>query len=60
MRALMSSLGSWQKGRDSFLGSSRNQMEGTSLVVQWLRICLPMQGAWIRYGELRSHLPQDN
>ena len=20
---------------------------GTSLVVQWLRICLPMQGTWI-------------
>ena len=21
---------------------------GTSLVVQWLRICLPMQGTWVR------------
>ena len=26
---------------------------------QWLRICLPMQGAWIQslVGELRSHMP---
>ena len=30
----------------------------TSLVVQWLRICLPMQGTWARswVGELRSHI----
>ena len=34
--------------------------EGTSLVVQWLRICLPMQGTQVRslFGELRSHMPQ--
>ena len=25
---------------------NKNQGEGTSLVVHWLRICLPMQGAW--------------
>ena len=26
---------------------------------QWLRLCLPMQGAWIQslVGELRSHMP---
>ena len=32
---------------------------GTSLVVQWLRICLPMQGTRVRslVGELRSHMP---
>ena len=34
--------------------------QGTSLVVQWLRICLAMQGTWIwsLVGELRSHMPQ--
>ena len=25
-----------------------NIYAGTSLVVQWLRICLPMQGTWVR------------
>ena len=25
----------------------RNETQGTSLVVQWLRICLPTQGTWI-------------
>ena len=37
-------------------------MIGTSLVVQWLRIHLPMQGTWVRslIGELRSHMPQGN
>ena len=31
----------------------------TSLVAQWLRLCLPMQGVWVRslVGELRSHMP---
>ena len=31
---------------------------GTSLVVQWLRICLAMQGAQVQslVGELRSHM----
>ena len=24
------------------------QREGASLVAQWLRICLPMQGTWVR------------
>ena len=30
----------------------------TSLVVQWLRICLPMQGMWVWFlvGEMRSHM----
>ena len=37
---------------------SRHQL-GTSLVDQWLRICLPRQGTWVRslVRELRSHLP---
>ena len=32
---------------------------GTSLVVQWLRLCLPMQGVQVRtlIRELRSHMP---
>ena len=32
---------------------------GTSLVVQWLRLHLPMQGVWVwsLVGELRSHMP---
>ena len=35
---------------------------GTSLVVQWLRILLPMQGMQVQslVGELRSHMPQGN
>ena len=33
---------------------------GTSLVVQWLRICLPIQETqvWSLAGELRSHIPR--
>ena len=36
--------------------------EGLSLVVQWLRICLPMQGmrVWSLVGELTSYKPQGN
>ena len=32
---------------------------GTSLAVQWLRLCLPVQGVWVQslVGELRSHMP---
>ena len=35
---------------------------GTSLVVQWLRICPAMQGTQVPslIGELRSHMPWDN
>ena len=34
----------------------------TSLVVQWLKICFPMQGTRVRslVGELRSHMLQGN
>ena len=28
---------------------NKTSMSGTSLVVQWLRICQPMQGTWVRY-----------
>ena len=36
--------------------------ERTSLVVQWLRICLPVQGTWVQslVRELRSHMPRGN
>jgi len=32
---------------------------GTSLAVQWLRLCLPIQGLQVQSlaGELRSHMP---
>ena len=35
---------------------------GTSLVVQWLRLRLPVQGAWVKsvVGELRSYMPWGN
>ena len=34
------------------------KITGASLVVQWLRICLPMQGTWVwsLIRELRSHM----
>ena len=34
---------------------------GTSLVVQWLRICVPMQETWVPslVRELGSHMPLD-
>ena len=37
-------------------------MEGTSLVVQQLKICLPMQGTWVwsLVKEPRSHMLQGN
>ena len=35
---------------------------GTSLVVQWLRICLPVQRIGVQppVRELRSHMPRGN
>ena len=35
---------------------------GTSLVVQWLRICLAIPGAQVRFlvGELKSRMPWSN
>ena len=34
----------------------------TFLMVQWLRICLAMQGTWVQSleGELSSYMPQSN
>ena len=36
--------------RDYYKQLYANKMDnlGTSLVVQWLRICLPVQGTWVR------------
>ena len=41
---------------------SKIPFPGTSLVVQWLRICAAMQRMWVHslVGELRSHMPWDN
>ena len=38
---------------------SKNLMDGTSLMVQWLRIPIAMLGTKIQFlvGELRSHMP---
>ena len=33
--------------RSKWTAASRVLSQGTSLVVQWLRICLPMQGTWV-------------
>ena len=40
----------------------KNSRVGTSLVVEWLRICLAMQGTWVwsLAQELRSNIPQSN
>ena len=39
----------------------RNFKLGTSLVVQWLRLCLSLQGVQVSptqgFGEVRSHMP---
>ena len=37
----------------------KRNLWGTSLVVQCLRLCLPMQGVWVQclVGKLRSHMP---
>ena len=40
----------------------RKERAGTSLVVQWWRICLATQGTWVQslVGELRCCMPQSN
>ena len=46
----------------SKLDRLRRCLLGISLDVQWLRICLPMQGTWVwsLVGELRAHMLQDS
>ena len=31
------------------MGLGDGSIWGTSLVVQWIRICLPVQGTWVQY-----------
>ena len=40
----------------------KKESTGTSLVVQWLRMCLPMQETQVPslVGVLRSYVPRDN
>ena len=42
------------------LSLDKQALIGTSLAVQWLRLCLPMQGVRVQslVGELRSHRPR--
>ena len=37
-----------QASQDRIISVSIRMIPGTSLVAQWLRICLPMQGTWVR------------
>ena len=36
-----------RQSRKTLVGKRKHL--GTSLVVQWLRICLPMQGTWVPF-----------
>ena len=39
----------WDLAKElEFSGYVQHQVTGTSLVAQWLRIRLPMQGTWVR------------
>ena len=42
------------------LGKMSKKYMRISLTVQWLRLCFPMQWAWIQslVGELRSYIPR--
>lgn len=56
---LRSSLFTWQ---DKTYTNKNNTTQGTSMVVQCLRICLAMQGTrvWSLLGELESHIPHSD
>ena len=47
-------------GKFAYVVLNQESPRGTALVVQWLRLRLPMQGvqAWSLVGKLRSHMPQ--
>ena len=50
----------WSQWSQATTMKSPNRIEkGTSLAVQWLRLCLPMQGVWIWFlvWELKYHVP---
>ena len=42
--------------------SQEEKETGTSLVIQWLRVCLPLQGMWVQslVRELGFHMPWSN
>ena len=53
---------SGQAGLDSETFTLRRSLklrEGTSLAIQWLRLCLPTQGVKVQFlvRKLRSHIP---
>ena len=51
-------MGKWRFW-DLFMATVKSGIAGTFLMVHWSRICLPMQGVWIRsLVKLRSHMPQ--
>ena len=37
-----------QSERKYIITEIKNALEGASLVAQWLRVCLPMQGTWVQ------------
>ena len=45
-----------------FTIKNNTEMIRTSLVIKWLRICLPASGMWVQslVKELRGHMPQGN
>jgi hypothetical protein len=49
-----------EKGNQKEKDQGQKTHLGTSLVAQWLRLCLPMKGVWVQspVRELRSHVPQ--
>ena len=49
----------WSIQTTTCLQALKRKQRGASPMVQWLRRCLPMQGAWVRslVRELRSHMP---
>ena len=38
----------WTNDLNNFKSKSKNYDYWTSLVVQWLRVCLPMQKTWVQ------------
>lgn len=44
------------------MNTSKIEAQGSSWVVQWLRICLLVQGTLVRFlvGELRAYMPRSN
>ena len=45
--ALFTIAKTWKQPKCPSTDEDKEDMVGTSLVAQWLRICLPMQGTWV-------------